>query len=354
MKNFDTRTYNVSDFVEWSSSKLLDLSPQFQRRSVWTEKAKSFLVDTVIRGKPIPKIIITQTLSNNRNIRTVVDGQQRIRAILGFYNGDFSISRAHNRDLSGMKYDELPQEVKDDFLKYEIGVDLIFDQQFEDILDIFARLNTYSVKLNSQELLNAKYLGYFKQAAYGCGYKYVRYWLESQVLSEKEVTRMSEAELASDLLAMLVGGIQSKKAIPNFYKKYEDNEEGLGEAISKFDAVMSYIGATYEATSLKETNFSRIHLFYSLFGAIAHALYGLSGMDDVPRPNLTPESIGRIRMRLDEISARYDEITSDEGPAPDEAYANFIEASRRATTDLSTRKFRARFICENLSQVLQD
>jgi Protein of unknown function DUF262 len=354
MKNFDTRTYNVSDFIEWSGSKLLDLSPQFQRRSVWTEKAKSFLVDTVIRGKPIPKIIITQTLSKNRNIRTVVDGQQRIRAILGFYNGDFSISRAHNRDLAGMKYDELPQEVKDDFLKYEIGVDLIFDQQFEDILDIFARLNTYSVKLNSQELLNAKYLGYFKQSAYSCGYKYVRYWLESQVLSEKEVTRMSEAELASDLLTMLVGGIQSKKAIPNFYKKYEDNDDGLGEAISKFDAVMSYIGAAYEAASLKETNFSRIHLFYSLFGAIAHGLYGLSGMDEVPRPHLTPESIGRIRMRLDEISARYDEITSGEGPITDEAYANFIEASRRATTDLTTRKLRTCFICQNLIQVLQD
>ncbi len=354
MKNFDTRTYNVSDFIEWSGAKLLDLSPQFQRRSVWTEKAKSFLIDTVIRGKPIPKIIITQTLTNNRNIRTVVDGQQRIRAILGFYNGDFSISRAHNRELSGMKYDDLPQEIKDDFLKYEIGVDLIFDQKFEDILDIFARLNTYSVKLNSQELLNAKYLGYFKQVAYSCGYKYVRYWLESQVLSDKEVTRMSEAELASDLLAMLVGGIQSKKAIPNFYKKYEDNDDGLGDANSKFDEVMSYIGATYNAASLKETNFSRIHLFYSLFGAIAHALYGLNGMDEVPRPHLTPESIGRVRMRLDEISARYDEITSGEDSAQEESYANFIDASRRATTDVAMRKYRTRFLCENLAQVLQD
>lgn len=41
MKNFDTRTYSISDFVEWDKNGLLELSPDFQRRSVWTDKAKS-------------------------------------------------------------------------------------------------------------------------------------------------------------------------------------------------------------------------------------------------------------------------------------------------------------------------
>ena len=75
MKNFDTRTYNISDFVEWSSKEQLELSPRFQRKSVWTERAKSYLVDTVLRGKPIPKILMTQSLRDGKNIRTVIDGQ---------------------------------------------------------------------------------------------------------------------------------------------------------------------------------------------------------------------------------------------------------------------------------------
>lgn len=62
MKNFDTRVYSVSDFLEWEGNGLLNLSPDFHRRSVWKEKAKSYLVDTLLRGKPIPKIIITQEL----------------------------------------------------------------------------------------------------------------------------------------------------------------------------------------------------------------------------------------------------------------------------------------------------
>jgi uncharacterized protein with ParB-like and HNH nuclease domain len=53
------------------------------------------LIDTIIRGRPIPKILITQKLPGTRQKRTVADGQQRLRAILEFYNGDYKISKAH-------------------------------------------------------------------------------------------------------------------------------------------------------------------------------------------------------------------------------------------------------------------
>ncbi len=350
MKNFDTRAYNISDFVEWNGAGLLDLSPMYQRRSVWTEKAKSYLIDTIIRGKPIPKILITQNLEGGRNIRVVVDGQQRVRTILDFINGNFKISRAHNRELAGRTYDELSSDLKNEFLKYEVGVDILFDQSLEDILDIFARLNTYSVKLNPQELLNATYLGYFKQTAYNLGYKYVRYFMSGGVLSEKEITRMGEAELASDLLGIFLDGIQSKKNISNLYKKYDD-DESLVLSEEKFDKVMSVIGEIYSPERLKETNFKRIHLFHSLFCSISHGIYGVKGLDDVLRPTISDNSIGKIRVRLDEISATYDLITEGQNIA-DSSYHNFIEASRRGTTDAGARKIRSKFLCEKINEVL--
>ena len=92
MKKFDTRTYGISDFIEWDKNGLLKLSPDFQRRSVWSPKAKSYLIDTILRGKPMPKIIITQELKGAKTIRVVVDGQQRLRAMIEYYNGDFKIS----------------------------------------------------------------------------------------------------------------------------------------------------------------------------------------------------------------------------------------------------------------------
>ncbi|GAB2655407.1 DUF262 domain-containing protein [Arenimonas aestuarii] len=347
MKNFDTRTYNISDFIEWESKGQLELSPKFQRKSVWTERAKSYLVDTVLRGKPIPKILITQSLRDGKNIRTVIDGQQRLRAILGYYAGEFALSRAHNAELAGYLYENLDQDIKAEFLKYEIGVDMLFDLSYEDTLDVFARLNTYSVKLNPQELLNAQYLGFFKQAAHSLGLRHVRYWIEGGVMSEKQVTRMAEAELGSDLLGMLIDGIQSKKQIPSYFRKYDDKEVEVAAAEKKFLGTMAYVGALYPPEQLKVTNWARVHFFNSLFCAVAHCLYGLPGASDIPRKSLTKGGLSSARAKLDEITAQYDAVTVD-GARPTMDLLKFIETSRRATTDASSRKARVSYICAQL------
>lgn len=38
--------YKVADFISWKKAEILDLSPYFQRRSVWTKGAKSLLIDS--------------------------------------------------------------------------------------------------------------------------------------------------------------------------------------------------------------------------------------------------------------------------------------------------------------------
>jgi hypothetical protein len=346
MKKFDTRVYSISDFNEWDSSGLLDLSPKFQRRSVWSEKAKSYLIDTIVRAKPIPKILITQNLQGARSVRTVVDGQQRLRAILEFLADGFKISKAHNLKYAGKTYSTLDEDKKHEILKYEIGVDLLFDPSYSDILDIFARLNTYSVRLNNQEQLNAKYLGFFKQTAYNLGYDYVNYWVESDVLTMPQISRMAEATLASDLLVALVNGVQTNKNIPTFYKKFEDEEDNLETMKERFHQIMSVIGEIYPPSELGNTNFHRIHLFYSLFCSIGHCMYSLGGLEGAPRI-IIEDNIKKARVRLDEISSRYD----DDDKSDD--YQKFIDYSRRATTDTSRRVFRSEFICRKLDEALR-
>ena len=57
---FNTRNYSIRDFEEWNQRNELFLQPKFQRRNVWSDKARSYLIDTIIRGKPIPKIYMRQ------------------------------------------------------------------------------------------------------------------------------------------------------------------------------------------------------------------------------------------------------------------------------------------------------
>ncbi len=353
MKNFDTRVYSVSDFAEWNSNGLLDLSPDFQRRAVWTEKAKSYLIDTLLRGKPIPKLIITQELQGGRNIRVVVDGQQRLRAILEFIDGAFKISRAHNAEYAGLTFEQLDREVRNDFLKYELGIDLLFDPEYEDLLDIFARINTYSVSLNKQEKFNAQYLGYFKQAAFSYGYKYVSYFIAAGVLTKAAVTRMAEAELSADLFVALIDGVQTNKNIESFYKKYEDDPANLEAASGQFDTIMSYIGAVYPPEELANTNWSRVQLFYSLFTAVGHVLFGLDGLDPSLRTKIDQSSVNRLRVRLDEVSSKYDRFADDlENESVPSDYRNFIQQARRGTTDTGARIGRGNFVARQITEAV--
>lgn len=355
MKNFDTRVYSVADFLEWHDSGLLNLSPDFQRRAVWIEKGKSYLIDTLLRGKPIPKLILTQELRGGRNLRIVVDGQQRLRSIIEFVSGDFKISRAHNSEYGGLHFHDLPEEAQNDFLKYELGVDLLFDPEYEDLLDIFARINIYTVKLNRQEQFNARYLGYFKQHVYCYGYKYVNYFLASAVLTKAQVTRMAEAELSADLFVALLGGVQTNKNVENFYKMHEDNVDGLPAAAEKFDLTMSYIGEVYPPEDLSNTNWARIHLFYSLFASIGHFLFGVEGLNPGLRFPLKIAHVGRLRIALDEISANFDTFAaSKENASIPSDYRTFIEQSRRGTTDTSARIGRSNFLCKNLLAALSE
>lgn len=349
MKNFDTRVYSISDFLEWDNNGLLQISPDFQRRAVWSENAKSYLVDTILRNKPMPKIIITQKIEASRSIRVVIDGQQRLRAILGFINGDFKVSKAHNRDYANCSYDMLPMDIQKSFLQYELGVDVIFDPNYEDVLDIFQRINTYTVSLNSQEKINAKYLGYFKQFVFDYGRKYVNYFIEGGIVTKSQVTRMKEAELSADLFVALVEGIQTNKNNEQFYKRYDEEIDNLEEAANRYDQIMSYIGEIYSPDQISQTNWSRIHLFYTMFTSIGHCLYKLNGPNPEYRLRINKELIGKLRNQFDEISAKYDEFTLNEvniNISPD--YKQFIDLSRRRTTDTTARIERTNFVCKKL------
>jgi hypothetical protein len=340
MKNFDSRVYSIGDFLEWNETDLLELSPDFQRRGVWSTQAKSYLMDTIICGKPIPKILMTQNLKGTRNKRIIIDGQQRLRTIIEFFNDSFSIYKSHNKQFGGILYSDLPQDIKSEILKYEIGVDLLFDLSYSETLDIFARLNTYSVKLNSQELLNASYLGPFKQTSYKIGYDYVTYWEKAGVLTKRQIARMGEAELASDLLVVAVGGIESKKAIKAYYKLYDDEDIDLTEQMEKTNKTLDLILEMYDPNELKVTNYRRVHLFYSLYCAIFHSLFGIEDFDGAKNPRLINEK-NKIKIRLDDFSAQYD-IEDDE-------IEEFIDASRRATTDKARRELRAKVLCDIIS-----
>ena len=348
MKNFDTRTYSIADIEEWSTADLLDLSPEFQRRSVWRQPAKSYLIDTILRGRPIPKMIFTQRLEGRRNLRTVVDGQQRLRTILEFLDDGFPVSRAHNQELAGFHFSDLSDEQQRAFRKYELGVDLLFDVSYEDMLDIFTRLNAYTVPLSREEKLNASYVGYFKQAVFRAGHQYAEYWLNGKVLRDTEIARMAEAALASDLLILILDGPQSNKVVDSYYEQYEEQEGNISEARDRIDRIMSVIAEVYPPEDLAKTHWAKTVQFYTLFGALA-AIQGLvSQMQDIKSPKLTSNTKS-LRVKLDDFSVRFGAYHPDALSPHIRGLEQYVELSRRRTADKASREYRVRFLAQALA-----
>lgn len=353
MKNFDARVYSISDFLEWRGNQLLDLSPKFQRRGVWSRPAKSYLMDTILRGKPMPKILLTQELRGDRTVRTVVDGQQRLRSIFEYIADGYTILSSHNKEFGRKKYSELPQEARSAILQYEIGVDLLFNVDLPDLLDIFARINAYSVVLNAQEKLNASYLGPFKVLAYDLGHRYADYFREGNVLTEASISRMGEAQMSSDLLVALVDGVQTNKNIEKFYRQYEQFDDApleLSRAADQFHNIMSVIGSIFSPDDLSASNWARQHWFYTLFTVVAHAMFGLKGLDGAPRPKLDPAYVNQWRFELESISADYDTYTADKAPDAPKDFQDFIDFSRRRTTDTEARVARALYALKRIAK----
>lgn len=81
-KQHETKT--IADLVNLYKADMLDLSPAFQRRSVWTIKDRVKLIDTVIRNYPLPAIFLYRNEDDGRVSYSVIDGKQRLETLLGF------------------------------------------------------------------------------------------------------------------------------------------------------------------------------------------------------------------------------------------------------------------------------
>jgi hypothetical protein len=347
MKNFDSRAYSVNDFLEWENNKQLELSPKFQRRSVWTDTARSYLMDTIITGKPIPKVYIRQKLNSTtrQSIREVVDGQQRLRTILSFVKDGFVISPRHNKTYGGLYFSqmaEVDEDIQAQILNYEISVDLLVNMADADVLDVFNRLNSYSVILNEQEKLNATHFGPFKMLADSMAHQNNSFWIENKIISEQNVLRMADVQLSADLIIGMIEGIRSKKQIKRYYENYEkDFDYDYDELADAFKNVIAIISELF-GNNLKKRDFRRPHLFYSLFMSIYHMEYGVENMF-ADRKSIEALGVARVATNLELIDWIFDE--ANKGRLSDEA-VQFLEDSRRATTDTAVRIRRSEYIAK--------
>lgn len=344
MKTLDIKKtlYRISDFLSWQKSKSLNLSPNFQRRPVWKKGAKSFLIDTMVRGLPIPIVFLREQKSDLTSLepkREVVDGQQRLRTCIVYINpkllkdydprrDDFTVMATHNKDIAGVKFDRLPTDTRQRILDYEFSVHILPSHVADsEVLEIFARMNSTGVRLTDQELRNAEYFGEFKTCMYKLASEQLERWRKWEIFTEYNIARMEEVELTSEFAIIMLKGISAKdqKMIENVYEEYDPDFAPKGEVKRRFRIVMDSIADAIGA-KIKDMEFKKKTLFYSLFAIFYDLQFGL----DSSLKNRTPKKIHTST--VEKLIKAAENIQKQKAPE------DVLGACTRRTTNVSSRR----------------
>ena len=326
MDRVDYQSLMVQDIRNLDNSGELNYSPWYQRRSVWTTPQKSYLINTLIEQKPIPAIYARYSLDLDRGktVREVVDGQQRIRAILEFCRDEFSVKAADNG--AKQTYSQLTRLQQQTFLLTAIPIGFLLGATDADVIDIFGRINSVSKSLNAQEKRNSAFSGDFKQFCLHQASSRVQLWRTFNIFTANDIARMNEVQFISDLTLNLLEGLSdfSPKSLDAIYRQFDEDFPHQATVAQRMDRLFDLI-ADIGPSAIRDTIFNRQPIFFSL----------LLVLDSMKALNART-----VVKSLYEIDARYHE--DSEGQADDDQ--QFVTASTATTQRIRQRKIREAYI----------
>ena len=152
-------TITVADYCQGMERKEYLVNKDYQRSdTVWPIAAKSFLIETILLDFPVPKMSLHQRLElvTRTVVKEIVDGQQRSRAVLDFYQNKLRLSRSLlTPEYAGRTFSELDEVAQGQFLNYGLNFDLFVAATNDDVREVFRRMNSFTVPLNPEEARHA-------------------------------------------------------------------------------------------------------------------------------------------------------------------------------------------------------
>ena len=195
--------------------------PTFQRGYVWSEKQASRFIESLLLGLPVPGIFLSKEIDSADLL--VIDGQQRLKSLLYFYDGIindkvFKLKEVQKR-FDGKTYKDLESDDRqrlDDSIIHATIVKQ--DEPSEDnssIYLVFERLNTGGLQLRPQEIRSAIYSGDFAMLI-----KELNEYPKWRSIYGIESSRLKDQEFILRFFAMLFFRNYYKKPLKGFLNTY--------------------------------------------------------------------------------------------------------------------------------------
>lgn len=238
------RDPDISTIFNRIKNGYIDLQPDFQRDLVWNLQKKQSLIDTILREWQFPPVFLV--VPNVGEYLEVLDGQQRLNAIYEFMEEQFPINgKVEPIDsailaLDGLKYSQLPKDVKWRFERYSLRVCELYDYREEEPYELFFRLNQGSILTPAEK----------RNTLYGPVREQVRelvHRMESHKLSAERIgfnnSRLAYQDVVSRLLYALKNKSVEKKITDQLLVELFRSGQGAS------DEVMCQAGAAIDTLS---------------------------------------------------------------------------------------------------------
>ena len=162
------QTWSISEIYQKIREKKLILDPDYQRRAIWSVDKKTAFIESLYMEIMIPPIYVVEIPGDDILEETkyeVVDGKQRLTAVMDFIKGTLRLSERnleYYADIFGGKtfpeIREIEEEKTSQMLSSILDIYVITANSPEFTkYDIFARLNRGAEKLKVNEIRRAIY-----------------------------------------------------------------------------------------------------------------------------------------------------------------------------------------------------
>lgn len=251
---------------------------RYQRKLVWGLREKQLLIDSMMQNIPLPAILLVNYDVPSEGIEDVleiVDGMQRINAIVSFLLGDFGIeyngklcyfdpyscqetfvlARDGSREMKLHEGSYLPKNLCSDFSRYPLPV-IITGKDDATVDLIFRRINSTGRKISSQDMRQSMATGEFadlvrrvasdirgdntysdhvhlcdmpkisigyQQHGYGVDLNSV-FWRRHDLINSEAIKESKDEEIIETLIATVLLG-DFKKSKDNLDKLYDNTEK---------------------------------------------------------------------------------------------------------------------------------
>lgn len=266
----------ILELYKWYKEHKITINRKYQRKLVWNLKEKQEFIDTILKNYPVPLFLVASRIENidgkKQERKEIIDGLQRIEAIISFINNEFKVEvngiyQYFNRSVYPgneillqqhkiyQKKPVIDSKICEKFLIYELPITTI-NADDTVVENIFKRINSTGRKLSSQDLRHAgviskfstlvsnsammirgdvseNIIGLHEMSKYSLNSSGLNYgidinnvfWLKQGIINEDGIRRSKDEEIIANLYNCILSDYSSGMSVKTLNRLYDESTD---------------------------------------------------------------------------------------------------------------------------------